>query len=375
MGRHLQPGIRGVLQAEEFLRLLERERARADRNSHPFSLVIFDPSQVAGVSVRRLAEILRDRRRLTDDVGWMGDGRIGVILPDTPAEGARIYTERSHDALRLFQCDAPSEVFTYQGNASDDSMIMKGPPDRGSSRRSDDTAQPRQLERPSVEEPFLPFPEPATGLSRAAGMEQFLVRPLPGWKRLIDIIGSALLLLATSPIFLFAALAVKIGSPGPVIFRQKRAAPGGGSFDFYKFRTMVVNAEALKENLRPMNEAEGPVFKIRNDPRVTPVGRFLRRTSIDELPQLWNVLKGDMSLVGPRPPTLDEIPHYRPWHRKRLELTGGITGIWQVSGRAEVGFEDWMRMDMRYAQQRSPTLDIKLMARTVWAVISGRGAR
>lgn len=200
------------------------------------------------------------------------------------------------------------------------------------------------------------------------------MKPLPWWKRVEDIVGSVAALVVFSPVFLVIAVLVKLTSPGPVIFRQKRAGSGGKPFDFYKFRTMYMDAEERKEELRDQNEQDGPVFKIRNDPRITPLGRVLRRSSLDEIPQLWNVLKGDMTLVGPRPPTLDEVPHYRAWHRRRLEMTGGITGIWQVSGRNEVPFEEWMRMDVRYSRKRSVFLDFKLLFKTVWAVFSGRGA-
>jgi lipopolysaccharide/colanic/teichoic acid biosynthesis glycosyltransferase len=159
-----------------------------------------------------------------------------------------------------------------------------------------------------------------------------------------------------------------------VIFRQTRIGRGGRPFVLFKFRTMCADAEKLKELLRARNEQTGPVFKMRRDPRVTRVGRLLRSTSIDELPQLWNVLRGDMTLVGPRPPTPDEVPKYEQWQRRRLSLTPGLTCIWQVSGRAEIGFLEWVRMDVRYAQRRSFWGDLRLLARTIPAILSGRGA-
>jgi lipopolysaccharide/colanic/teichoic acid biosynthesis glycosyltransferase len=137
---------------------------------------------------------------------------------------------------------------------------------------------------------------------------------------------------------------------------------------------MQVGSDELKSGLREHNEQSGPVFKMRADPRITRVGRFLRRSSIDELPQFWNVLKGDMSLVGPRPPTPDEVTEYEPWQLRRLQLTPGITCLWQVSGRSEIGFVDWVRLDLRYAQHRTPGLDLALLAKTLPAVLSGRGA-
>ena len=173
---------------------------------------------------------------------------------------------------------------------------------------------------------------------------------------------------------LTGALLVKITSPGPVIFAQPRAGRGGRPFQFYKLRSMYQDAEERKNALRLVNEKDGPIFKIKNDPRITPVGKVIRKFSIDELPQLFNVLKGDMTLVGPRPPVLDEVKEYETWQRQRLDITGGITCIWQVSGRSEVTFREWMRMDVRYRKQRSLKLDLKLICKTFGAVFSGKGA-
>jgi len=172
-----------------------------------------------------------------------------------------------------------------------------------------------------------------------------------------------------------AALAIKITSPGgPIIFRQKRSGMNGRVFTLYKFRTMVPNAEALKASLEAKNEMDGPVFKIRNDPRVTRVGRILRKLSIDELPQLWNVLRGDMSIVGPRPPIPAEVERYERWQRRRLSMRPGITCIWQVSGRNNVDFKRWMEMDLEYIDNWSLALDFKILLKTIPAVLSSRGA-
>lgn len=197
---------------------------------------------------------------------------------------------------------------------------------------------------------------------------------LPLYRRAVDILVSGLAILTLSPILIAAAVAVKTTSPGSMIFSQWRAGRGGRPFRFYKFRSMYMDAEERKNDLRLVNEKDGPIFKIRNDPRITPVGRLIRRLSIDELPQLLNVLKGDMTLVGPRPPVMDEVDAYQAWQRERLDITGGLTCIWQVSGRSEVSFDDWMRMDIRYKHNRTLGMDLKLMWRTFGAVFSGRGA-
>ena len=176
------------------------------------------------------------------------------------------------------------------------------------------------------------------------------------------------------PLFLLVALAIRLDTRGPVLFRQQRAGRGARPFSFLKFRSMTSDAESLRASLASLNEQDGPIFKIRDDPRITRVGRLLRRWSIDELPQLWNVLAGDISLVGPRSPTLDEARQYERWQRRRLCVTGGITCTWQVSGRSQIPFRDWMRLDMRYVAGRNAWLDLQLLARTLPAVLSGRGA-
>jgi lipopolysaccharide/colanic/teichoic acid biosynthesis glycosyltransferase len=170
------------------------------------------------------------------------------------------------------------------------------------------------------------------------------------------------------------AIAIKLTSKGPVFFRQGRVGLHGRPFNMFKFRTMVANAEALKEQLLARNEQTGPVFKMKNDPRVTPIGRFLRKHSIDELPQLINVLRGDMSIVGPRPPVPQEVARYQAWQRRRLSVRPGLTCIWQVSGRNQITFQDWMYLDMRYIDHWSITDDLNLILRTLPIVLTGRGA-
>jgi exopolysaccharide biosynthesis polyprenyl glycosylphosphotransferase len=202
---------------------------------------------------------------------------------------------------------------------------------------------------------------------------------IDGWpllfKRLFDIIGSFLLLIALSPIFLFVALLIKLTSPGPVLFAQKRMGLNKREFTMFKFRTMIPDAESVQEKLAHLNEMSGPVFKIKNDPRITPVGRVLRKTSIDELPQLFNVLKGNMSLVGPRAMSVRDYRLFsEDWQRRRFSVRPGITCLWQVQGRNELPFEQWMQLDMQYIDGWSLWLDLKILARTIPAVFRGVGA-
>ncbi|MHC4134049.1 MAG: sugar transferase [Planctomycetota bacterium] len=194
-------------------------------------------------------------------------------------------------------------------------------------------------------------------------------------KRAFDIVVGLPLLVLATPIMLLAALLVRLTSPGPVLFVQERIGLHGRRFKFYKLRTMVEGAEQMREALAPLNEMNGPAFKLRHDPRVTRVGRLLRRLSIDELPQLWNVLRGDMSLVGPRPPVPEEVARYDRRQQRRLSIRPGLTCTWQVSGRSDVDFDAWVRLDLDYIDNWSPWLDLKILLRTVPAVLSGRGAR
>ena len=195
-------------------------------------------------------------------------------------------------------------------------------------------------------------------------------------KRLIDICGSLVGLLITGILYPFVALAIKLDSPGPIVFSQVRIGKNGRRFKIYKFRSMYIDAEARKKELEAQNEMQGLMFKMEDDPRVTKVGKFIRKTSIDELPQFLNVLKGDMSLVGTRPPTEDEFAQYTPYYRRRLCMTPGLTGLWQVSGRSNIdNFDDVVKYDLHYIDHWSLSLDIKILLQTVLVVLFGRGAK
>ena len=193
-------------------------------------------------------------------------------------------------------------------------------------------------------------------------------------KRVIDVVAAAAALLLLSPLWLLIVAAVRLTSRGPVLYRQVRCGLHGRRFVLLKFRTMVENAERMRGEVEHLNVMDGPVFKAPGDPRVTPVGRLLRRSSLDELPQFLNVLVGDMALVGPRPPIPEEVDQYEPWQRRRLAMKPGITCLWQISGRSNLDFATWMELDLAYIDHWSLWLDTKIMALTVPAVFSGRGA-
>ena len=192
-------------------------------------------------------------------------------------------------------------------------------------------------------------------------------------KRAVDIVIATLGLIILAPFLLVVAILIKIDSSGPVFFRQIRCGKNGRHFKIVKLRTMFADAEEQKPSLMSQNEMDGPVFKMRNDPRITRVGRLLRRLSIDELPQFWNVLKGDMSLVGPRPPVPVEVAEYATFDRRRLSMRPGITCLWQVNGRNSIGFADWVKLDLEYIDTWSLSQDLKILARTVPAIFRGTG--
>jgi exopolysaccharide biosynthesis polyprenyl glycosylphosphotransferase len=217
-------------------------------------------------------------------------------------------------------------------------------------------------------------------MDQVAGIPLLGVREmsLTGWnlilKRAMDIVIGGLGALVISPLLAVIAISIRLDSPGPALFRQVRVGRGGRSFTIYKFRSMVENAEDVRRYLDAMNEADGPIFKMKDDPRCTRVGRILRRLSLDELPQLYNVLRGEMSLVGPRPALPSEVAQYQDWHKKRLDVSPGMTGLWQVSGRNKLSFDEMVLLDVYYAENWSPTSDLRIILKTVPLVLIGEGA-
>jgi lipopolysaccharide/colanic/teichoic acid biosynthesis glycosyltransferase len=356
-----------------------QERARVDRNGRCFSVVIFAAEVRRNDELAAIAAVLQKRMRSYDSLGTLDPARLALLLPESDGRGAWTFVDDALEQLGQLGHAVDCEVFTYP--------LQRGGRD-GHGETPEDPAQhaaplERRGARATGTDGVAQSSAPLEGTehwsaAKAARPVQDLyphfLEELPLWRRLVDVLGSAVLLLLLAPLFAVIALLVKLDSPGPVFFVQWRAGRGGRPFKFYKFRSMYIDADARKSELAEQNEAVGPIFKIRQDPRITRVGRFIRKASIDEMPQLWNVLIGDMTLVGPRPPTLDEVAVYERWQRERLDITGGLTCIWQVSGRSEIGFEDWVRMDLEYKRSRSPILDVKLLWRTIGAVFTGRGA-
>ncbi len=360
-------GPKEVLTEEIFRRMIALERKRSERTQRPFVLLLIDtgravPTEKNGRVLLDILSALQEATRETDVMGWYEmNSAVGVMFTEITLENNLIL---STILARI------SEVLSQRLTSEQFSQI------KFSFHLFPDEWDPSNPERQS--NPTL-YPD----LHQRDG-DNWLRRAI---KRSMDVWGSLLLLIVLSPVFFLIAAAIKLTSRGPVLFRQQRIGEHGTPFTFLKFRSMHVNNDASqhKEYVRkliagqaskqPANgEGEG-IFKLTNDPRITPVGNFLRRTSLDELPQFLNVLRGDMSLVGPRPPVPYEVEAYATWHRRRLlEAKPGITGLWQVQGRSRVGFDDMVRLDLRYARNCSPWLDLKILWQTPKAVIEGNGA-
>lgn len=368
--------VRHLASADYMNGVIQRETARSDRNGREFSLVLFRVRQGRqhALSTIRLARTILTRARATDEVGWFDDQFLCAVLPDTMASGAWHFAE---DVCAIIAERAPRPIYAVYSYPSkwfnDDRSDGDNPPPTPRRRASD-----RRGEVDELIPHFLNGVDNELKQERrieAKPLEPLLIHPMPWWKRTLDIVGASVGLILFSPIMILTAILIKICEPGgSIIFTQERAGLGGKPFKIYKFRTMIADAEKMKEALRKHSEQDGPAFKMKNDPRVTRLGRILRKTSIDELPQLFNVLKGDMTLVGPRPLPLKEADGCQQWQRRRLDVTPGLTCIWQVRGRSTVSFADWVRMDVAYIRRRTFFQDLRILLQTIPAVLLRRGA-
>src|SRR5262245_15378262 len=352
---HLQPPDE-VLPKHHFLKQLEREKRRTDRSKASLSLVLFRLDRRGDGSpgdVNRLLAVLCRRKRETDIAGYLSDDLVAVLLPDTNEQGTlalarKVVAQAGDLQLSTVAATYPDRVF--------DAL---------------------KAEHQATQDPNPFLIDDLTGTNTGS-------YPL---KRSLDIVGAIAALLLLSPLMLVVALVVALTSRGPIIFKQVRLGKKGVPFNFYKFRSMHCKADdqihreyvakLIAGEVEGLNQGEAtkPLYKMKDDPRITPVGRILRRTSIDELPQLFNVLRGDLSLVGPRPPLPYEAEKYQSWHlRRTLEIKPGITGLWQVNGRSKTSFDDMVRMDLQYVRTCSLALDLKILVKTVKAVLDGAGA-
>ena len=353
---------RQVLSNEQFHREIARERIRATRRSIPFCILTLE---LEGTHRHRqhlsaLIRLVLQNVRFTDHKGMLGPHKLGVILVDTPEMGGRAALDRITHLVQQQGLQARIDLRTHDpdGFASDDDDDSDPISDR---RRQLASSQGGMRGHAggveiSADDPLVP----RSFLQMAA-------------KRLLDIVGASVGLVITSPLMIIGMVAIRLGGSGPVLFKQTREGYCGRPFTIYKLRTMVVDAEDTQSELHQQNRRDGPAFKIPQDPRVTPVGEFLRKTCIDELPQFWNVLKGEMSLVGPRPLPWHESRACQGWHRRRLEVRPGMTCDWQVNKSSVKTFDDWMRLDLRYVDNIGLFRDLQLIAQTLTVSITGKG--
>jgi lipopolysaccharide/colanic/teichoic acid biosynthesis glycosyltransferase len=347
---------RDTLPANDFLQHLRRETRRSMRSAGPLSIALYrltGDGAGAGLDDAHVLEMLHMAKRETDILGHLGDDVLAVLCPDTGQDGIRAFVRK------IGLCGAPGSALDVVAATFPDPVFER------------------------LLEPGAGWParRPGDGLAAAP------VAPRDGYlgKRALDVAGALVALALVWPVMLVVAILVAASSPGPVIFRQTRLGRGARPFVFYKFRSMT--ADAADDAHRSFatrfvrGAMDGPAaagaapFKLARDPRVTRIGAFLRRSSLDELPQFFNVLRGDMSLVGPRPPIPYEVECYQPWHLRRILGTRpGITGLWQVEGRSRVTFDAMVRMDLRYIRECSLLLDLKILARTVLVVLRADGA-
>jgi lipopolysaccharide/colanic/teichoic acid biosynthesis glycosyltransferase len=366
---HVPPGREEVLTETTFHALLRHERRRAERSRKPFVLMLLEmhASQAKSVGANfseRVKSAIAGATRETDLIGWYEEGRtLAVIF-------AELNVEENVPVAELLRSKIETALRDSVGAKAAARIVI-------TTHMFPESWNPNKTERPAD---LKLYPD----LSEKASKKRRLPIVV---KRAIDVLGSALLLLILSPILAVIVLAIKLTSKGPVIFEQERLGQFGTKFKCLKFRTMytdndpkihreyVQNFIAGQTKVAESNGNEPVVYKLTNDPRVTAIGRFLRKTSLDEFPQFWNVLRGEMSLVGPRPPVTYEFEVYDYWHRRRvLELKPGVTGLWQVNGRSRTCFDDMVRLDLRYSQTWSLWLDLKILLATPLAVVAGDGA-
>ena len=336
---------------QEFEAVLRYERARVDRSGGYFSLVAVELDRYAANEgeLKRLLQALRDRIRETDQVGWLDDRTAGVMLPGTDLEGAWIFAVTFERDFFKQTAPAPFTVYCYPEH-----WLNNG---NGTSAGNESKHQRNGGNHGKLK----------------TRVESAFAGELPGWKRTLDVVGSLVFLILSIPVFCLFTLYIKIISPGPVLFKQKRVGFKGQLFDFLKFRTMCVdnNPKCHATHLKELINSDKPMEKLDEgrDPRIIFGGRIIRKTCLDELPQLINVLRGEMSLVGPRPCLPYEAEEYLRWHKNRFDIRPGITGLWQVSGKNKLTFKQMIRLDISYLRNVSLWLDVKILLRTFPAIV------
>jgi lipopolysaccharide/colanic/teichoic acid biosynthesis glycosyltransferase len=344
-----------IYSKEEFLEVVRRERLRTHRNKVPFSLLIF--GMVTNSGDRQVFEdlirVMLPRVRATDEVGWYSDHKIGILLPETAPEGAELV---ANEILVKVGVDKglAYEIQSYPKEIRAGVMLNTG------------------LSQEDVVGKSSPNDEEKYAGIESSEIDEIFAPPMPAWKRGLDILGAGVGLVVLFPVFLFIGAFIKIVSPGPIFFKQVRVGFREKQFICWKFRTMKVESDTTvhKKYLQTLikNENESMKKLDEDDPRIIPCGKILRKTGLDELPQLLNILLGDMSLVGPRPCTVYEASEYRIWQHRRFDTKPGLTGLWQVSGKNRTSFVEMMRLDIGYAISKSFLKDLWILIKTFPAV-------
>jgi len=353
MNKKKKRDLFGLMGKDQFQLLLRVERARADREGPSFSLVLFKMNEIyTNNYIKEFIQLLQARIRMVDFIGWFDDTTIGIILFSTNIVGANRFIldveKKTNTIFPIYTVFSYPDQWINNSDKPDYEINRNGKKDE-SNKNSGDTDKIMDK------------------------VTAFFAKPIPFWKRVVDIFGSLVGLIILAPLFAITALYIKIVSPGPVFFTQDRVGRKGKLFTFIKFRTMHVNNDVSGHAayLKNLINNENPMEKLDNkkDPRIIPGGQILRKTCIDELPQLINVLRGEMSLIGPRPCIQYEAKEYSVWHHQRFDVLPGMTGLWQVSGKNNLSFKQMIRLDINYGDKMSLLLDLKILVLTIPTVL------
>ena len=348
-----------IYHKKDFQKILERERVRTDRTGHEFSIVVFEivDSKDYESLIQYLSYVLSQRVRCYDEIGWITEQRLGVILPDTLAEGAQKLADDICSLIIPKALHPKYSIFTYPSNWINGSQ--------GERSESDEPPASNHLNlkpKPGQNKPNF-FEE----------LKPLFLKPLPLYKRIMDVVVACLGSVIVSPLLLLMAVFIKMVSPGPILFKQQRVGYLGKPFTCWKFRTMKINASTAvhQKHVRDFIHNGHSMNKLDDqDPRIIPLGKYIRKAGLDELPQLINVIRGEMSLIGPRPCIPYEARQYRTWHHKRFETVPGLTGLWQVNGKNRTTLNEMMRLDIHYGKKQSVWLDLKILLKTLPAIIT-----
>jgi lipopolysaccharide/colanic/teichoic acid biosynthesis glycosyltransferase len=349
-----------ILSVEEFRRFLEREIKKVDRNAHLFSLIIFEIKNQTKKMPQDLFFNLYERLRITDQIGWFNHYNIGIFLPDTTAEGAKKLADAIYN-----QTFFSFTIYTYPNDWF--------PRNNNNSKPKNDFDRNAKSSKEYRKKIYNRL------IGKKDTIESNFLNPLPPWKRMFDLFMTSISLVFLSPLFLFMTIFIKLVSPGPVFFKQTRLGYLGHPFTFWKFRTMHVNADSkihekhMREIIKKDHQEKTGIEMVKldkeNDLRIIPFGKILRQSCLDELPQLLNVLRGEMSFVGPRPCMPYEAEEYQLWHTRRFDVIPGLTGSWQVNGKNKTTFKEMVRLDISYYLKRSFWGDLKILFKTFPAII------